>query len=85
MSGGCRGRRARFNEAEARASESPSARGRGAPGLPGFNEAEARASESRICSSVPLRSLLCFNEAEARASESREKLSSELLLEGMLQ
>ena len=65
----------RFNEAEARASESHlpiSTNLRFA--MIGFNEAEARASESHPAHGVyQAGTILRFNEAEARASESHEE------------
>ena len=63
----------RFNEAEARASESrrepPVVRLRR---IASFNEAEARASESLRTTPSPSSQIPGFNEAEARASESLE-------------
>ena len=59
-----------FNEAEARASESPFSLAYPCARPRGFNEAEARASESRLPSWSRVHSRWRFNEAEARASES---------------
>ena len=68
----------RFNEAEARASESHPIPYTRIVGRPGFNEAEARASESHpALSHVRVRPER-FNEAEARASESLENLANKM-------
>ena len=62
---------ARFNEAEARASESQARPTVSSPSAESFNEAEARASESHGRRGMGWNFSRCFNEAEARASESQ--------------